>query len=76
MTKTMVQTEKCPYCKHFDFCLIPWGAECKRQGGKKIPKMKSLSLALRPKANKKSEKPNNKIINRHDSIRTKKVNWG
>jgi len=76
MAKIKVRNEKCLCCRHFGFCLIPWGAECKRQGGKKIPSMKSLPLKLLPRAKKKQDRPNNKIINMYGLIRTKKINWG
>lgn len=34
-------TGRCLSCVHYGYCLIYWGAECKRQGGKKIPRVKS-----------------------------------
>ncbi len=76
MAKTKSRTEQCLYCNHFGFCLIPWGTKCKRQGGKKIPCVKSMPFELRPKGKKKQQKPNNKIIKISESIRTKKTIWG
>ncbi|MFA7076838.1 MAG: hypothetical protein WC147_00275 [Syntrophomonas sp.] len=41
MIKAQAATEKCLSCIHYGYCAIYWGADCKRQGGKKIPRMKS-----------------------------------
>ncbi len=76
MAKTKVRTEKCLCCRHFGFCLIPWGAECKRQGGRKTPRLKSLPFELWPKVKKKQEKTDSKVVTMYESIRTKKTNWG
>lgn len=80
-------TQNCSSCVHFDYCLINWGTECKRQGGNKIPRMKSKAVNAKSKVNpKKSNKsgrseksmnnnPRNKIFKMVEPIRTKVANW-
>jgi len=46
MIKTESGTEKCTSCVHFGYCMIYWGVECKRQGGKRIPRMKPSPIDL------------------------------
>ena len=41
MGKPAGATEYCLTCNHYGYCAIYWGAECKRQGGRKTPRMKS-----------------------------------
>ncbi len=71
--------EKCLSCSHFAFCLIYWGANCKRQGGKKIPRLKSMPVQGREKMAKqewtKPKKSWNHTIEMFESIRTKVANW-
>lgn len=31
--------KQCQGCKYFDTCLVKWGIQCKRQHGKKIPRL-------------------------------------
>ena len=71
--------ETCLYCNHFGFCMVNWGLKCKRQGGKKIPRLKSRSFKERQKEDHKiSNRPDRSrhINNRvNEPIRTKAVNW-
>ncbi len=79
------QTVKCFSCSHFNFCLVYWGADCKRQGGNRIPRLKSsldkvvrerrqqLSKSEEPKkVNNNSRQLNLKLI---EPIRTKVAAW-
>jgi len=71
--------EKCNRCNHHGFCQIYWGTECKRQGGKRIPRLKKGYLEKQTVPNK------NIIVQNHESkqqnlqafepIRTRRVNW-
>lgn len=82
MTKTEAQIERCmEFCRsciHFDFCSVYWGAECKRQGGKKIPRMTTKPIEAILKINrqefKKPEKTGRQIMG-GELIRTKLANW-
>lgn len=74
----------CLSCVHFGYCLVYWGTECKRQGGTKIPRMKSKRVEARSKVDRnKSRKsdrsnstdPRNKVIQMVEPIRTKVANW-
>jgi len=40
MTKQLPSILVCDNCKDRNFCLMQWGYDCKRQGGKRIPRMK------------------------------------
>lgn len=40
MAKIASGMEFCNSCVHFGYCMVYWGVECKRQGGKRIPRMK------------------------------------
>jgi len=75
--KIDIQDEMCSSCVHFGYCLVYWGVKCKRQGGNKIPRMKS-SLELSNK-NKPPKLKNNKLKNRsvkiYEPIRTKAATW-
>ncbi len=79
MTKLAVCTETCLSCHDSRFCLVRWGTECKRQGGKKIPRMKSVPLHPARKVEKpiqkKTEKPRPIIFNLFEPISTKATNW-
>jgi len=69
----------CYPCKHYGFCQIYWGAECKRQGGTRTPRLKSALL----KQEKVSRHPtvvyknqDKRTISRnYEPIRTRRVNW-
>ena len=79
MEKIELQTETCLSCNNFRFCLVHWGAECKRQGGKKIPRTKAMPVKEKKeedkRESKKHEKPRNKTIEMVEPIRTKVANW-
>lgn len=42
--KTKGHPEICRSCNHFEFCMVCWGRECKRQGGNRTPKLKSSTV--------------------------------
>lgn len=79
----------CLSCKQFSFCIMHWGADCKRQGGKKIPRMKSVPHELRwqvdtpaqsnkcdrPEKPEKSAKASSQIKQRFEKIKTKLMTW-
>lgn len=71
--------EKCLACDHYGFCQVYWGIDCKRQGGYKIPRMKSLSKETGLKvAMTKVEQPKkqrDKKFQILEPIRTKVANW-
>jgi hypothetical protein len=71
--------KNCLSCSHFGYCIIYWGADCKRQGGKRIPRMKSMPFEERQNVDKqewkKPDKPWKPTIEIFESIRTKVANW-
>ena len=71
--------ETCASCNHFEFCMIYWGIECKRQRGKRIPRMKSTKAKARQKVDKKEQKNSKKPViqstNIFEPISTRVVNW-
>jgi len=54
--KIKTQPDACLPCMHFGFCADNWGKNCKRQGGDKIPRMKSNGVKLKSKAIKQVPK--------------------
>jgi hypothetical protein len=76
MAKLELTASYCISCGHFDFCQVNWGTDCKRQGGKKIPRLKSIAVDTRqiiPKTvSKNMEK---KLTEMFEPIRTKAVYW-
>ncbi|MDD3364194.1 MAG: hypothetical protein PHZ03_04380 [Syntrophomonas sp.] len=70
MNKIESKTEMCLSCNHLGFCQVYWGAECKRQGGNRIPRMKPMLVEARQKV----DQPN-KVIEMFEPIRTKVANW-
>jgi len=89
MAKNAVCKETCLSCIHAKFCLVHWGTECKRQGGKRIPRMRSIKVkgkqnasksvkdvpAKKKPVNKKLEKPRQIIFNLFEPIITRVANW-
>lgn len=76
--------DNCKSCNHYGFCLTLWGTECKRQGGHRIPRLKTTSVrASKKRLGKKhlcekTKLPNGKAqqkINTFESIKTRKVSW-
>jgi hypothetical protein len=70
---------KCCRCNHYGFCQIYWGMECKRQGGKRIPRLKMRHLDKQNDSSKTITVQNHASskLNWKDSepIRTRHVNW-
>lgn len=46
MKNTESGTAYCTSCVHFGYCMVYWGVECKRQGGKRIPRMKPAPIDI------------------------------
>lgn len=67
---------ECQTCKHFGFCKIYWGAECKRQGGIRTPRLKSAKESLKADTTGTSvAKIKSKPTTLDQTIRTRVVNW-
>jgi len=69
----------CDSCNHLGFCEIYWGAECKRQGGKKTPRLKSMHAKAKLMAsNNEQKQPVKRVVEvakMSEPIRTRVVNW-
>ena len=84
MSQLESNTKDCPSCCHFGFCMVYWETDCKRQGGTKIPRMKSDPNQINIRRDKKSSEeqkvaktvPKPKKQNAmFEPIRTKVANW-
>ena len=79
MNKIESKTEMCLSCNHLGYCQVYWGAECKRQGGNRIPRMKPMLVEAKRKVDnmelKKPEKQHNTVFAMFEPIRTKVANW-
>ncbi len=77
MTQMELRMETCLSCADLGYCLVRWGPECKRQGGTKIPRMKSMSVEkMRIGENQKSNHISNKSKSEiFEPIRTRVANW-
>ena len=80
MNKQAERTYYCDnYCNQFYRCNVHWGADCKRQGGKKIPRMKQL--AYRDYNRGRQVEPEAKEVKRSrikevlSAVKTKVVGW-
>lgn len=67
------------FCNHVYRCSVHWGAECKRQGGKRIPRMKSvpnefLQEPAEPRVETQQTK-RNRIKEVLNTVRTKAAGW-
>lgn len=71
--------ETCLACDHFGFCQVYWGIDCKRQGGYKIPRMKSLSketkLKIKMPEAEQPKKQRDKKFQILEPIRTRVAIW-
>lgn len=81
MDKIELLMDYCSTCHHFDFCLIHWGADCKRHGGKKIPRLRTTTaeerkkISQRQSAKKLPKHPVTQMSEIFEPIRTKAVHW-
>lgn len=76
MTNDLRGNRKCRKCTHFGFCLIYWGKECKRQGGSRTPRIKSMKGEPKGENTAGAEgKSMKKQVSIHQPIRTRVVNW-
>jgi hypothetical protein len=77
MTQMELRMETCLSCADLGYCLVRWGPECKRQGGTKIPRMKSMADDKKRTVEKQVSKHINKKtkIDIFEPIRTRVANW-
>jgi len=61
---SIIINESCTKCNHHDYCQVYWGKECKRQGGKRTPKIKTKRL-IKEKA---FSKPTTKQLVKNKSL--------
>lgn len=67
---------ECQACKHLGFCKIYWGAECKRQGGVRTPRIKSAKERFNFETGDTAlAKLKGKSVALDQTIRTRVVNW-
>lgn len=81
MSKTDFKKDNnCQVCHHFGFCQMYWGIECKRQGGNRIPRLKTSSVRAINDLSKNKKTMHRKIepsyqMNSFEQIKTRRVNW-
>ncbi len=68
MIKTESRTENCTSCVHFGYCMVYWGAECKRQGGKRIPRMKPTPVDIAENTGQPCIEPEKVRVNKPDIL--------
>lgn len=79
MNKQAERTNHCDkYCRQYRRCAVHWGMDCKRQGGRKIPRMKSyphefMAEVETPVATRREKRNRPKEALRN--IGTKVVGW-
>lgn len=61
--------EICLSCSDLSYCLVRWGLDCKRHGGKKIPRMKSMAAEKVQITEDKSQNQNYKHVNTQTKIK-------
>lgn len=72
----MKGNEECGDCNHFGYCKIYWGTDCKRQGGPRIPRLKSVNNGFKHEAaDTDGLKVRTKRLSLDQPIRTRVVNW-
>ncbi|PKM76492.1 MAG: hypothetical protein CVU90_12560 [Firmicutes bacterium HGW-Firmicutes-15] len=74
MTQSELRLEKCLSCPDLGYCMVRWGPECKRQGGTKIPRMKTTTAETRQEADKQPVSKKT-MISMFEPIRTRVANW-
>ena len=77
MNKQAERTNHCDkYCRQYRRCAVHWGMDCKRQGGRKIPRMKSYpqEFAAEQETPVTQEK-RNRFKEAFKNIRIKAVGW-
>jgi hypothetical protein len=77
MTQMELRMETCLSCADLGYCLVRWGPECKRQGGTKIPRMKSMAAEKIHTTEKQVSPPKTRKTNIEifEPIRTRVANW-
>jgi hypothetical protein len=79
MAKIEFQIETCRACHDAAYCTVHWGPACKRQGGNRIPRMKTTNVTGLDKIEKeqpnKVEKPRKRKNVMVEPIRTRAANW-
>jgi len=61
-------TEYCTSCVHFGYCMVYWGVECKRQGGKRIPRMKPTPVDIIEKTARPRTEQRQVILAKPDNL--------
>lgn len=78
MNKQAERTNHCEtYCRQFYRCVVHWGTDCKRQEGRKIPRMKSYPqefIEAETPVTTRQEK-RNRLKEALTAINTKAVGW-
>lgn len=73
------RTSTCNSCNHFHRCKVHWGSECKRQGGKRIPRMKSYPQEFHNEVSETvletRQERRSRIREVLDTVRTRVVGW-
>ncbi len=77
MNKQAERTNHCDkYCRQYRRCTVHWGTECKRQGGRRIPRMKSypheFAAEVEPPVTQEKRNRFKEVIN---TARAKVANW-
>ncbi len=79
VNKQFTINEKCLDCTHLGYCQPYWGAACKRQGGDRLPRLKSVWAQLQPSENDminvQPQQLKKTKISLYQPIKTKHVNW-
>jgi hypothetical protein len=86
ISKQFTINEKCLDCNHLGYCQPYWGAACRRQGGTRLPRLKSTGIQLKLSEINlmKSQKRDSKNIPKKmkkvkpglsQPIKTRPVNW-
>ncbi len=76
MSALRTHTQYCLSCCHSGYCQVKWGIDCKRQGGSKTPRMKSITVEIGSPKSRHKPKELKKQTVMAQPIRTKAVNWG
>ncbi len=77
------QTERitaCTPCNHFHRCKVHWGSECRKQGGRRIPRMKSYPQEMFDEPISETvletrQERRSRIREVLDTVRTRIVGW-
>lgn len=72
----MTINDRCTICNHYGYCQIYWGSECKRQGGHRTPRLKTVNSNSGEAGNQPIMiYPKKNLARRNEKITTRKVSW-